>query len=354
MPCTSRADRAGEFAAVFFPGESAIGNLEAPQSRLCLLANPAPAARTVGSRLIGMRVFPCDRFRLPLPEGHSFPIDKYSLLRRRLEAHAAAGAALRFIEPHAATPDELLRVHCREYVGRVMAGTLSREEVRRIGFPWSPELVERSLRSTGAAVDAAAAALEDGSAASLAGGTHHAGTTWGEGYCVFNDTAVAAREMQARGAVARVLIVDCDVHQGNGTAEIFAGDPTVFTMSIHGARNFPLRKHPGSLDVAVEDGTGDDEYLHLLAGALATSFARARADLVLYIAGADPYEGDRLGRLGLTKHGLLERDRMVLDAAQAAGTPVAIVCGGGYCSDLESIVDIHAATMLLAAKGGPA
>jgi len=296
-----------------------------------------------------MRLFPCDRFRLPLPAGHSFPIDKYTLLRQRLERHAAAGAALEFIEPHAATDDELLRVHCRDYVGRVMAGTLSRDEIRRIGFPWSPHLVERSLRSTGAAVDAAAAAVEDGVAASLAGGTHHAGSNWGEGYCVFNDVAVAAREMQARGAVRRVLVLDCDVHQGNGTAEIFAADETVFTMSIHGARNFPLRKQPGSLDVPLEDGTGDEEYLERLEVAVAESFARAGADLVLYIAGADPYEGDRLGRLRLTKPGLLARDRLGLDAARQAGVPTAIVCGGGYCTDLESIVDIHAATMLEAA-----
>ena len=297
-----------------------------------------------------MRLFPCDRFRLPLPDGHSFPIDKYALLRQRLQRHALAGAPLEFIEPHAATDDELLRVHCRDYVGRVMAGTLSREEVRRIGFPWSPQLVERSLRSTGAAVDAAAAALEDGVAASLAGGTHHAGTNWGEGYCVFNDVAVAAREMQARGAVRRVLVLDCDVHQGNGTAEIFAADETVFTMSIHGGRNFPLRKHLGSLDVPLEDGTGDEEYLERLAAAVEESFARAGPALVLYIAGADPYEGDRLGRLRLTKPGLLARDRLVLDAARRTGVPTAIVCGGGYCTDLEWIVDIHAATMLAAAE----
>ena len=300
-----------------------------------------------------MRLFPCDRYPLPLPAGHRFPIDKYALLRRRLEGAAAAGAPLEFIEPHAATDDELQRVHAPAYLGRVMAGTLSRDEVRRIGFPWSRALVERSLRSTGAAVDAAAAALEDGVAASLAGGTHHAGSDWGEGFCVFNDTAVAAREMQARGAVGRVLILDCDVHQGNGTAEIFANDPTVFTMSIHGARNFPLRKYPSSLDVGLEDGTADDEYLRALAAALDESFSRARADLALYIAGADPYEGDRLGRLRLTKDGLLQRDRMVLSAARAAAVPVAIVCGGGYCADLHAIVDIHAGTMLLAA-GWPA
>lgn len=303
-----------------------------------------------------MRLFPCDRYPLPLPDGHRFPIDKYALLRRRLESHRAAGAPLEFIEPHAATDDELLRVHDRRYLGRVMAGTLSRDEVRRIGFPWSRELVERSLRSTGAAVDAAAAALQDGVAASLAGGTHHAGTDWGEGFCVFNDTAVAARELQARGVVERVLIVDCDVHQGNGTAQIFAADPTVFTLSLHGGRNFPLRKFPSSLDVPLDDGTGDDDYLQALDRALVAGFDRARADLVLYIAGADPYAGDRLGRLGLSKAGLLERDRRVLGAARAAGAPVAIVCGGGYCQDLGEIVDIHAATMLLAAAGenGPA
>ena len=322
--------------------------------------NKAVHARAIGTSgryTGGMRLFPCDRYPLPLPDGHRFPIDKYALLRLRLEAQAVAGAPFTFIEPHAATDDELGRVHDRGYLGRVLAGTLTREEIRRIGFPWSPALVERSLRSTGAAVDAAAAALEDGVAASLAGGTHHAGTDWGEGYCVFNDTAVAAREMQARGAARRVLILDCDVHQGNGTAEIFAADPTVFTMSIHGARNFPVRKRPSSLDVPLEDGTGDEEYLRLLEPAVAESLERARADLVLYIAGADPYIGDRLGRLALTKAGLLARDRLVLDAVRASNAAIAIVCGGGYCPDLEAIVDIHAATMLLAAtaaQGSPA
>jgi acetoin utilization deacetylase AcuC-like enzyme len=298
-----------------------------------------------------MRLFPSDRYPLPLPAGHRFPVAKYAALRRRLEVHAAAGSPLEFIEPHAATDDELLRVHDRAYVGRVLSGTLSAAEIRRIGFPWSEALVERSLRSTGAAVDAAAAALADGVAASLAGGTHHAGSDWGEGYCLFNDTAVAAREMQARGLVRRVVILDCDVHQGNGTAEIFSGDESVFTMSIHGERNFPLRKHPGSLDVPLADGTGDEEYLAALAPAVAESFARGRPDLVLLIAGADPYADDRLGRLALTKEGLLERDRLVLAAARRAGLPLAIVCGGGYCDEIESIVDIHTATMLLAAGG---
>jgi acetoin utilization deacetylase AcuC-like enzyme len=296
-----------------------------------------------------MRLFPSDRYPLPLPEGHRFPAAKYRMLRHRLETHAAAGVPLEFIEPHAATDDELLRVHDRGYVGRVFAGTLSAAEVRRIGFPWSRALVERSLRSTGAAVDAAAAALADGVAASLAGGTHHAGRDWGEGYCVFNDTAVAARELQARRAVRRALVVDCDVHQGNGTAEIFQGDESVFTLSLHGERNFPLRKHPSSLDVGLPDGTDDAAYLLALETALAAALPRARADLVLYIAGADPYEGDRLGRLALTKAGLADRDRMVFAACRRAGLPVAIVLGGGYAEDLDAVVDIHAATMLAAA-----
>lgn len=297
-----------------------------------------------------MRCYPCDRYPLPLPEGHRFPIEKYARLRLRLEEQAAAGADLQLIEPHAATPDELRRVHCSDYLGRVFAGRLSAAEVRRIGFPWSEQLVERSLRSTGAAVDAAVAAVEDGMAASLAGGTHHAGADWGEGFCVFNDTAVAAREVQAQGLAERVLIIDLDVHQGNGTAAIFADDPSVFTMSMHGARNFPLRKVPSSLDVPLEDGTGDEEYLRLLEPAVAESFTRARPDLVLYIAGADPYEGDRLGRLRLSRAGLLARDRLVLTAAQERGVPLAIVCGGGYCEDIDAIAEIHTATMLEAAR----
>ena len=296
-----------------------------------------------------MRLFPSDRYHLPLPEGHRFPVEKYRALRKRLEAEAAAGAALEFIEPHAATDEEILRVHKRAYVGRVMAGTLTPAEVRRIGFPWSEQLVARSLRSTGAAVDAAAAALEDGIAASLAGGTHHAGSDWGEGYCVFNDTAVAAREMQARGMVERVVILDLDVHQGNGTAEIFAADPSVFTVSVHGARNFPLRKHPGDLDIGLEDGADDSTYLAAVDAALDGALGAVRADLLLYIAGADPYAGDRLGRLSVSRAGLLERDRRVLAAARSVGLPVGIVCGGGYCADIGAIVEIHAGTMLLAA-----
>ena len=241
-------------------------------------------------------------------------------------------------------------MHCPEYLGRVFRGTLTHAEIRRIGFPWSEELVERSLRSTGAAVDAAVSALHDGVAASLAGGTHHAGTNWGEGFCIFNDTAVATREIQDRGLVQRVLIIDCDVHQGNGTAEIFTHDNSVFTLSLHGEKNFPLRKYPSSLDVPLVDGTSDESYLAALQRALEVSFSNFKPDIIFYIAGADPYEGDRLGHLGVSQEGLLLRDRLVFTTALTNCVPVAIVCGGGYCKDLSMIAEIHAATMREAAR----
>ena len=297
-----------------------------------------------------MRLYPCDKYSLPLPEGHRFPVQKYEMLRQRLELDAATGIPFVFIEPHAANDEELRRVHCPEYLGRVFRGTLTHAEIQRIGFPWSQELVERSLRSTGAAIDAAASALGDGVAASLAGGTHHAGTNWGEGFCVFNDIAVATREIQDRGLVHRVLIVDCDVHQGNGTAEIFAHDDTVFTLSLHGEKNFPLRKYPSSLDVPLADGTADDSYIAALQKALKVSLLNFRPDIIFYIAGADPYEGDRLGRLGVSQEGLLLRDRLVFTTALTNCVPVAIVCGGGYCNDLSMIAEIHAATMREAAS----
>jgi acetoin utilization deacetylase AcuC-like enzyme len=297
-----------------------------------------------------MRLYPCDKYSLPLPEGHRFPVQKYEMLRQRLELDAAKGVPFVFIEPHAANDEELRRVHCPEYLGRVFRGTLSRAEIQRIGFPWSQELIERSLRSTGAAIDAAASALRDGVAASLAGGTHHAGTNWGEGFCIFNDTAVAARELQDRGLVHQVLIIDCDVHQGNGTAEIFADDDTVFTLSLHGEKNFPLRKYPSSLDVPLADGTSDAAYLRALQRALEVSFSTFLPDIIFYIAGADPYEEDRLGRLGVSQEGLLQRDRLVFAAALTNRVPVAIVCGGGYCNDLSMITEIHAATMREAAR----
>ena len=284
-----------------------------------------------------------------MPDGHRFPIQKYEILRQRLEKDVEAGEPFVFIEPHAASDEELRRVHCPQYLGRVFGGTLTKAEIQRIGFPWSEDLVERSLRSTGAAVDAGVSALRDGIAASLAGGTHHAGTNWGEGFCVFNDIAVATREIQDRGLVRNVLIVDCDVHQGNGTAEIFANDGTVYTFSIHGAKNFPLRKYPSSLDVPLADGTSDERYLSELDSALNITFSNFQPQLIFYIAGADPFEGDRLGRLNVSQEGLRQRDMLVLNMAIQHRVPVAIVCGGGYCNDITTITEIHRSTMRQAA-----
>jgi acetoin utilization deacetylase AcuC-like enzyme len=297
-----------------------------------------------------VRLFPSDRFELPLPEGHSFPMAKYRLLREQLESAVKAGAVFSFHEPQAASWESLVRVHDAGYLERVFQGELSAAEVRRIGFPWSEQLVERSRRSTGAAIDAALAAVEDGMAASLAGGTHHAGIGFGEGYCVFNDTAVAVRELQAAGRVGRAAILDLDVHQGNGTADIFSADSSVFTVSVHGGRNFPLRKVASSLDIPLDDGTADEPYLEAVDQATRAAIEEGRPDILLYIAGADPYHGDRLGRLAVSATALLERDRLVFDAVIRAGLPLAIVCGGGYCADVSQTVAIHAATMIEASR----
>jgi acetoin utilization deacetylase AcuC-like enzyme len=274
-------------------------------------------------------------------------MSKYARLRERV-LHSADFAAACAVPP-AASDAELLRAHDASYLGRVLTGGLSEAEQRAIGFPWTPQMVERSRRSSGATIAACRAALEEGTAANLAGGTHHAFRDRGEGYCVFNDSAVAARAMQAEGRVRRVLVIDCDVHQGNGTAAIFRDDPTVFTFSIHGANNFPFAKEASDLDVELADGTGDREYLDALAAALGEAMRRAGADLAIYLAGADPYHDDRLGRLALTKQGLLNRDRLVLEACTTARLPVAVSMAGGYARDIEDTVDIHYATVETAA-----
>jgi acetoin utilization deacetylase AcuC-like enzyme len=232
----------------------------------------------------------------------------------------------------------------------VQDGQLTAQEIRRIGFPWSLEMVERSRRSAGATIEACQAALQDGFAANLAGGTHHAFSDCGQGFCVFNDSAIAARAMQAEGRIERVVIIDCDVHQGNGTAAILAGDPTIFTFSIHGAKNFPFQKECSDLDVEMEDGTDDVTYLAALEQGLRQALTRAKADLAIYLAGADPFVGDRLGRLALSKMGLAERDRLVFDHCQAANLPVAITMSGGYAPQIEDIVDIHFQTIRAAAE----
>ncbi|HXE40422.1 MAG TPA: histone deacetylase [Azonexus sp.] len=291
-----------------------------------------------------MRLFYTDVFVLPLPAGHRFPMEKYSRLRQALLA-SGEFAADDFHLPHAATDEELARAHDPAYIRQVSNGQLSEKAQKAIGFPWSAGMVERSRRSVGATIGACRNALMEGVSANLAGGTHHAFYDRGEGFCVFNDAAVAARAMQAEGRAKRILVVDCDVHQGNGTASILAGDDSIFTFSIHGARNFPFAKERSDLDIELPDGCSDTAYLLRLDEGLDTAFDLARPDLVIYLAGADPYADDRLGRLGLSIDGLAERDRRVFSRCQAHGTPVAIAMAGGYARNIDDTVAIHANTI---------
>jgi acetoin utilization deacetylase AcuC-like enzyme len=291
-----------------------------------------------------MKLYYHDHFVLPLPEGHRFPMDKYSQLRVRLE-NDLQSKPVEFVVPNRATEDELCLAHDPSYVARVINGQMSEKEMRRIGFPWTPQLVERARRSVGGTIAACRAALQDGASANLAGGTHHAYAEHGEGYCVFNDSAVAARVVQLEGLAGRIAILDCDVHQGNGTAAILANDPSVFTFSIHGKKNFPFHKERSDLDIALPDGTGDDQYLTALEDGMRQSLEQANANLAIYLAGADPYAGDRLGRLALSKQGLLERDILVLRYCQQNGLPVAIAMAGGYAKQVEDTVDIHYQTI---------
>ena len=287
-----------------------------------------------------MKVFYSDHFVLPLPEGHRFPMVKYSMLRERVGASGICGPEeLRVPSP--VSDEEILRAHERAYLRRVLEGTLTRSEMRRIGFPWSERMVERSRRASGGTLGACRAALEEGFAANLAGGTHHAFAGQGEGYCVFNDSAIAARALQAEGLVERVVIVDTDVHQGNGTAAILRGDPTVFTLSIHGAKNFPFRKEESDLDLPLPDGADDGEFLEALEKGLEAALEASRAGLAIYLAGADPYEDDRLGRLSVGKGGLAERDRLVLETCRERGIPAAVTMAGGYAPKVEDTVEIH-------------
>jgi acetoin utilization deacetylase AcuC-like enzyme len=296
-----------------------------------------------------MEVFYTDHFVLPLPKEHRFPMAKYAQLRQRVVASGLVQPE-RMIVPEAATDEQLLRAHAPDYLRRAAAGELSEAEVRRIGFPWSRQLIERSRRSSGATIAACRSAFVHGIAVNLAGGTHHAFRDAGEGYCVFNDAAVAARAMQAEGLARRVAIIDTDVHQGNGTAAILRDDPNVFTFSIHGAKNFPLRKELSDLDIALSDGTGDAEYLEALEIGLRQTLARSGADLVIFLSGADPFFDDKLGRLKLSKAGLRDRDQMVFSHCRAAGLPMAVTMGGGYARQVEDTVDIHFQTISLASR----
>lgn len=298
-----------------------------------------------------MQAFYADQFVLPLPPGHRFPMPKYRLLRERLEGLAG----LEMLQAPAASDGELALAHTPAYVSAVSEGTLSAAQQREIGFPWSEAMVARARRSVGATIAAARAALCGGIATNLAGGTHHASADKGAGYCVFNDVAVAARLMQAEwhrarhASLLRIAVIDLDVHQGNGTAAIFADDRTVFTLSMHGAKNFPFRKEPSDLDVELPDGCGDAEYLAALDAALAELWCRhkqAPPGLIFYLAGADPHEGDRLGRLKLTTAGLAERDRRVLAAARERRIPIAMSMAGGYGRVIESTVEVQFNTIV--------
>ena len=287
-----------------------------------------------------MKVFYSDHFVLPLPEGHRFPMVKYSMLRERVDNDGICGPGELLI-PRAVTDEEILRAHGPDYLKSVVSGTLTEKEMRRIGFPWSTKMVERSRRASGGTLGACLAALDEGFAANLAGGTHHAFSDRGEGYCVFNDSAIAARAVQATGLVERVVVIDTDVHQGNGTAAILRGDPTVFTYSIHGAKNFPFRKEESDLDAPLPDGADDTDYLATLEDCIEIALDAANAGLAIYLAGADPFEGDRLGRLSVTKDGLAERDRIVLETYRDRGIPVAITMAGGYAREVDDTVDVH-------------
>ena len=298
-----------------------------------------------------MKLYYSDTFVLPLPAGHRFPMDKYRLLRQRL-LDSGQFAASDFQVPMAATDEQLLRVHTPSYLDQLNSGTLPRHIERRIGFPWSAAMVERSRRSVGATIAAATAALTDGAGVNLAGGTHHAFADRGGGFCVFNDTVVAARTLQDAGRVHQVLVVDLDVHQGDGTAALCRDDPTICTFSMHGASNYPARKQISDLDLALPDGTGDGGYLQALQAHLPRLLDEVRPDIVFYLAGADPYRKDRYGRLALTRDGLAARDRYVFQSVAVAGVPVAVSMAGGYAPQISDIVDIHAATVALAARHG--
>jgi acetoin utilization deacetylase AcuC-like enzyme len=279
---------------------------------------------------------------LPLPEQHPFPMAKYTLVHRLLCARGLLGPDSQ-IEPGEAALADLARVHTRSYLEALAAGTLDASAQRRIGVPWSARLWRRSRLAVQGTLEAARAALDArGIAGNLAGGTHHAFADHGEGFCVLNDVAVAIRTLQAEGRTRRALVIDLDVHQGNGTAAIFAGNPDVYTFSMHGERNYPAQKMRSTLDVGLADGTGDDEYLAALSLYLPAVIDAARADLVFYLAGVDVVAGDRYGRFALTEQGLAERERRVVEAVRGAGAPLVITLAGGYAPTPERTAALHA------------
>jgi acetoin utilization deacetylase AcuC-like enzyme len=287
-----------------------------------------------------MRLFYSDHYPIPLPAGHKFPAAKYALLRERLEADGF----YRFEPAPLAERETIERAHDPVYVRSILNGTVDSRSMRRIGFPWSPALVRRSLASVGGTLAATADALAGGFGGNLAGGTHHAFYGEGSGFCVFNDLAVAIRACGRRAAV-----IDLDVHQGDGTASIFEDDASVLTVSLHGENNFPFRKQRSRIDVALPDGTGDAEYLERLAAALGR-VAEFAPEIVYYQSGVDGLAGDRLGRLALSAEGLAARDRAVFEFVRREGFPVVVTLGGGYAEPIERTVEAHANTFRAAAE----
>jgi acetoin utilization deacetylase AcuC-like enzyme len=290
-----------------------------------------------------MKVFYSPYYYADIGDEHIFPIRKFELVRDRLLGEGTLQPEV-LVEPPPATVADVCLVHTRDYVTRLRSGELSSQEIRRLGLPWSESLVRRSFYAVGGTLAAAHEALETGVGCNLAGGTHHAFADRGEGFCVLNDVAIAIRTLKLGALIERAAIVDCDVHQGNGTATIFAGDPTVFTLSIHGAKNYPLFMVKSSLDIELDDGCEDPEYLKALGGALEAAIAH-QPDIVFYLGGADPYVGDKLGRLSLSIEGLRERDELVLRTCYEREIPVVTVMSGGYGEAIGDTVEIHCNTI---------
>ena len=295
-----------------------------------------------------MKLFYSDHIELERPKGSRFPVQKYRLLREHLLS--LGQARLEFEAAREVSLDTLRLVHDKAYIDAVYSGELSVEAVRRIGFPWSPNLVARSRCSVGATIAACRAAIFERVSANLAGGTHHAFADSGAGYCVFNDVAVASRLMCNKNPGMRILIVDADVHQGDGTAAILGKEKEIYTFSIHCMDNFPARKQRSHLDVPLMAGTGDEEYLRQFGDGFRRALLASRPDFIIYLAGADPYIDDRLGRLSLTMGGLEERDKIVFAACRLQSLPMALVMGGGYATDVMDIVKIHTNTIINAAN----
>jgi len=291
-----------------------------------------------------LKAYYSDHFVLPLPSGHRFPMAKYKMLRDLVFDLPNT----QLLEAPRASDTELLLAHDASYVQRVISGTLSEAEQKEIGFPWSEKMVERSRRSVGATIAACQSAIEEGVAVNLAGGTHHAYRNKGSGFCVFNDAAIAARVLMKQPiGLQKIGILDLDVHQGDGTAAILQNDPAICTISIHGEKNYPFAKTSSDLDIALADGSGDASYLEALEQAL--GFLKGQGiQFLIYLAGADPFEGDRLGRLRLSKEGLALRDQHVMAFVREQGIPIAIAMAGGYANPIDDTVEIHYQTIQIA------